>query len=62
MTLLVNLSSLASSCLSRGTGRYPSIDHIIIGYDHRFGKNRTGGLEELQTYAESEAYTVEEIT
>ena len=37
------------------------IDHIIIGYDHRFGKNRTGGLEELQSYAEKWDYTVEEI-
>ncbi len=37
------------------------IDHIIIGYDHRFGKNRTGGLEELETYAEDWGYTVEEI-
>jgi riboflavin kinase / FMN adenylyltransferase len=37
------------------------IDHIIIGYDHRFGKNRTGGLEELQSYAPGLGYTVEEI-
>ncbi len=37
------------------------IERIIIGYDHRFGKNRTGGLQELQTHAEQFRYTVEEI-
>jgi len=38
-----------------------AISHIIIGYDHRFGKNRTGGLEELQNHAKEGNYTVEEI-
>ncbi len=37
------------------------IDQIIIGYDHRFGKNRTGGLEELQEMAPRYGYEVEEI-
>ncbi|WP_420387028.1 bifunctional riboflavin kinase/FAD synthetase [Roseivirga sp.] len=34
---------------------------IIIGYDHRFGKNRSGGLEELHAFAEKYHYEVEEI-
>jgi riboflavin kinase/FMN adenylyltransferase len=35
--------------------------HIIIGYDHRFGKDRSGGLVELQNYASEFGYEVEEI-
>ena len=38
------------------------IDHIIIGYDHHFGKNRTGGIEELRAYSANHGYTVEEIS
>lgn len=34
---------------------------LIIGYDHRFGKNREGGLEALQTFAPKYGYEVEEI-
>lgn len=34
---------------------------IIIGYDHRFGKDRKGGMKELETYANIFDYTVEEI-
>lgn len=34
---------------------------IIIGYDHRFGKNRSGGLEDLHAFAEKYHYEVEEI-
>lgn len=34
---------------------------IIIGYDHRFGKDRSGGLDELHQYAEKYQYEVEEI-
>lgn len=37
------------------------IDKIVIGYDHHFGKNRTGGIEELQAYAPQFGYEVEEI-
>jgi riboflavin kinase/FMN adenylyltransferase len=37
------------------------VDQLIIGYDHRFGKNRTGGLEELQELAPQFGYVVEEI-
>jgi hypothetical protein len=35
--------------------------HIIIGYDHRFGKDRSGGLVELQNYASEFGYEVEEL-
>ena len=34
---------------------------IIIGYDHRFGKDRSGGLKELQTFAADFGFSVEEI-
>lgn len=34
---------------------------IIIGYDHRFGKDRSGGLRELQHYSSELGYEVEEI-
>lgn len=34
---------------------------IIIGYDHRFGKDRKGGMKELEAYANIFHYTVEEI-
>jgi len=34
---------------------------IIIGYDHRFGKDRSGGLKELQHYSAELGYEVEEI-
>lgn len=34
---------------------------IIIGYDHRFGKDREGGLEHLQKFASNFNFEVEEI-
>lgn len=34
---------------------------IVIGYDHRFGKDRSGGLTELQNFAPIYGYEVEEI-
>jgi riboflavin kinase/FMN adenylyltransferase len=34
---------------------------LIIGYDHRFGKNREGGLDTLQALADQYNYEVEEI-
>lgn len=37
------------------------ISHIVIGYDHHFGKNRTGGIEELREYSRALNYEVEEI-
>lgn len=35
--------------------------HIIIGYDHRFGKNRTANIDDLKLYGASLGFTVEEI-
>lgn len=37
------------------------IHKIVIGYDHRFGKNRTGSIEELKNYEERHGFQVEEI-
>jgi len=34
---------------------------IIVGYDHRFGKDRQGGMHELQQYAAALDYSIEEI-
>ena len=41
--------------------RTVGIKKIVIGYDHRFGKNRDGGIEELQEMGEQYGYDVEEI-
>lgn len=35
---------------------------MIIGYDHRFGKDRSGGLDELKAFAPKYSYEVEEIS
>jgi riboflavin kinase / FMN adenylyltransferase len=35
---------------------------LVIGYDHRFGKNREGGLDFLQKHASRYKLTVEEIS
>lgn len=35
--------------------------HIVIGYDHRFGKDRKGGLEHLQKFSSDFGFEVEEI-
>ena len=43
--------------LVKGVG----IRKIIVGYDHQFGKNRTGGLSELVAGSEKFGYEVEEI-
>ena len=36
--------------------------HIIIGYDHRFGKNRSANIEDLKSFAEDYGFTVQEIS
>ncbi len=38
-----------------------AVKHVIIGYDHHFGKNRTGSIEELESLSEKFGYTVEQI-
>ncbi|RYF88015.1 MAG: bifunctional riboflavin kinase/FMN adenylyltransferase, partial [Chitinophagaceae bacterium] len=35
--------------------------HLIIGYDHRFGKDRAGGLDALMQGGKDHGFTVEEI-
>lgn len=37
------------------------IQRIVIGYDHHFGKNRTGGLKDLQEAGLLHGFEVEEI-
>lgn len=37
-------------------------DVIVIGYDHRFGKDRSGGIDLLREYSEVFGYQVEEIS
>lgn len=36
--------------------------HLVIGYDHRFGKNRTGDIHLLNQLKEKYNYTVEEVS
>lgn len=36
--------------------------HIIIGYDHHFGKNRTANIEDLRGYGAIFDFSVEEIS
>lgn len=35
--------------------------HIIVGYDHRFGKDREGGMKELIEFSKTYNYSIEEI-
>ncbi|MBA3985551.1 MAG: bifunctional riboflavin kinase/FAD synthetase [Flavobacteriales bacterium] len=35
---------------------------IIIGYDHRFGKDRTANIDDLKTFGKTYGFEVEEIT
>ena len=35
--------------------------HLVIGYDHHFGRNREGGFEYLKEHAAEYGFTVEEI-
>ncbi|NME70190.1 bifunctional riboflavin kinase/FAD synthetase [Flammeovirga aprica] len=35
---------------------------LVIGYDHRFGRNREGGFEYLKTHQDQFGFEVEEIT
>lgn len=37
------------------------IKKLVIGYDHHFGRNRTGGLDELSELAATYRFVVEEI-
>lgn len=37
------------------------VKHLVVGHDHHFGKNRTGGMEELLSYTKQYDYTVEQV-
>ncbi len=39
-----------------------NIQKIIIGYDHRFGRNRTANIDDLRTFGEKFGFEVEEIS
>lgn len=39
-----------------------NISKIIIGYDHRFGKNRTADINDLKRFGEKYGFEVEEIS
>ncbi len=36
--------------------------HVIIGYDHRFGRNRAADIEDLKAFGKTYGFEVEEIT
>ena len=38
------------------------VKNILVGYDHRFGKNRAGGFQELLALSSKYQFQVEEIT
>lgn len=37
------------------------VKHFVIGYDHRFGKNREGSIDDLKKHSEIFNYTLHEI-
>ena len=37
------------------------IKQLIVGYDHRFGKDRSGGMKDLLAFSEPYGYQIEEI-
>lgn len=37
------------------------VKHLIVGYDHRFGKDRKGGLTELEAFSGTYGFKIEEI-
>ena len=37
------------------------IKHLIVGYDHRFGKDRKGGLTELEAFSGTYDFKIEQI-
>ena len=39
-----------------------NVKHLVIGYDHRFGKDRKGDINTLKQYAANNLFTIEEIS
>lgn len=42
--------------------RQLNVKHLVIGYDHRFGKDRKGDINTLKKYAVNGQFTIEEIS
>jgi riboflavin kinase / FMN adenylyltransferase len=38
------------------------VKHLVIGYDHKFGKNRSGDIHTLKNFAKDHDFLVEEIS
>lgn len=38
------------------------VKHLIVGYDHRFGRNRSANIENLKEYAEDYGFEITEIS
>ena len=38
-----------------------NVDHLVIGYDHHFGRNREGSIKELQELSALYNFTLEQI-
>ena len=39
-----------------------NVSHVIIGYDHHFGRNRTANIDDLKRFGEQFGFTVQEIS
>jgi len=39
-----------------------NVNHLVIGYDHKFGKNREGNIDTLKHYSQKYNFIVEEIS
>jgi riboflavin kinase/FMN adenylyltransferase len=39
-----------------------NVKHLVIGYDHKFGKNRSGDISVLRSFEKKYNFTVEEIS
>ena len=39
-----------------------NVKHVIIGYDHHFGRNRTANIDDLRAFGKQYNFDVEEIT
>ncbi|MEO6305988.1 MAG: bifunctional riboflavin kinase/FAD synthetase [Bacteroidia bacterium] len=42
--------------------RHLNVKHLVIGYDHRFGKGRKGDINTLKEHAPNYGFTIEEIS
>ncbi|WP_456433047.1 bifunctional riboflavin kinase/FAD synthetase [Nitratifractor sp.] len=41
---------------------FPGLERIVVGFDFRFGKNRSAGVEELERLFDGEVEVLEEVT